>query len=215
MDCHLFRLLMQRYHDGELEPAERAAFEHHRSGCGECRALDARFALLVGALDAAPRFEPSAGFDARVLACVDIAAYRVSPVRRAFRAAERRWSAAPVALRNAAVIAALCALFIAVYKPLLDSMIATIRQGTEALWSGIVIFQQIGHRVETIWRSAGTVRNYEIVGQMLLRAFRRFGAGAGATEIALAIASLVVVALVLYLMRAAARRKGETHVCIL
>ncbi len=215
MDCHLFRLLMQGYHDGELDAAERAAYEAHRRDCAACRALDARFALMAGALDAIPRFEPSPGFNERVMARVDVAAYRTSPVRRAARAAERRWAAAPAPLRNAAVVLALCALIVAVYKPLLDSTIATIRQGAEALWAGIVVFQQLGHRIELLWRSAGTVRNYEIVGQTLLRTLRHSVSGTNAPEIALAMTTLAVAALVVYLVRAAARRKGETHVCML
>jgi len=215
MECHLFRMLIQRYYDGELDPAERSEYENHRRGCGECRVLDGRFALVVGALDDAPRFEPSADFNRRVLSHVDVAAYRVSPARAALRAIGRGWNGMPIPLRNSAVIAAVCAVFIAVYKPLLDYMIMTIRQGAEALWSGTLLVRELGGRIALLWRSIGTVRNYEVVGQTLLRAFHHIVSGLNPVQVALAIASLVLVAVVLHRMLGAARRKGETDVCIL
>jgi anti-sigma factor RsiW len=215
MECHLFRLLIQRYHDGELEPAERAEYENHRRRCGECRALDARFALVAGALDGLTLYEPSPDFDKKVLSQIDIGAYRVGPARRAVRAVDRGWNAVPVPVRNGSLIAALGLFFIAVYKPLLDYMIATIRQGAEALWTGTIFVSALLGKMEAIWRGAGAARNYEIVGQTLLRAFRRYATGMSAAQIAVAIISLILVAVVLHRMLGTARRKGETHVGIL
>jgi hypothetical protein len=215
MECDLYRLLIQRYHDGELEPAERAEYENHRRRCAACRAMDERFALVAGALDGFPRFEPSPDFDARVLSRVDVAAYRVGPARRAARAAGRAWNAVPIPARNGSVIAAVGLFFIAVYKPLLDYMLATIRHGAEVLWTGTIFARALLERIETIWKSVGAVRNYEIVGQTLLRALHRYSAGMDAAHAAAAIVSVVVIAVVLRRMLGAARRKGETHVGIL
>jgi anti-sigma factor RsiW len=215
MECHLFRLLIQRYCDGELEPAERAEYENHRRRCEACRSADARFALIAGALDELTLFEPSPDFSRKVLSQVDIGAYRVSPARRAVRAAVRRWNAVPVPVRNGSLIAALGIFFIAVYKPLLDYMIMTIRQGVEMFWTGTIFVRALVGKVETIWQGAGAVRNYEIVGQTLLRAFHRYAAGMSAAQIAAAIVSLMLIAVVLHRMLGAARRKGETHVGIL
>jgi hypothetical protein len=215
MECHLFKLLIQRYHDGELEPAERAEYENHRRRCASCRALDERFAIVAGALDGMDLFEPSPGFDARVLSRVDTKAYRVSPVRKAVRATGRAWNAVPIPVRNAALVAALGIFFIAVYKPLLDYMIATIRHGAEAFLTGTVFVGELIDRVGSIWKGSGATRNYEIVGQTLLRAFHRYVTGASAAQIAAAIVSLILVAVVLHRMLGAARRKGETHVGIL
>jgi hypothetical protein len=215
MECHLFRLLIQRYYDGELNPAERAEYENHRRGCEACRALDGRFAIIVAALDDSPCFEPSGDFNRRVLSRVDMAAYRVSPARRALRAIGRGWNAMPAPLRNVASIAAVCAVLIAVYQPLLDYMIVTIRQGAEALWSGMLFARELGGRIEMIWSGMSTVRNYEVVGQTLLRAFHRLASGLNPVQLASAIASLLLVAFVLYRLLGAARRKGETNVCIL
>jgi len=215
MECRLFRLLIQRYYDGELEPAERAEYENHRRRCEACRSLDERFALIAGALDGLPLFEPSLDFDRKVLSQVDIGAYRVGPARRAVRAAGRIWNAVPVPVRNGSLIAALGFFFIAVYKPLLDYMITTIRHGAETFWTGTIFVRALLDKMEAIWKGAGAARNYEIVGQTLLRAFHRYAAGMNTAQIAAAIASLILVAVVLHRMLGAARRKGETNVGIL
>ncbi len=215
MECHLFRLLIQRYNDGELEPAERAEYENHRRRCDACRSLDGRFALIAGALDGLAFFEPSPEFDRKVLSQVDIGAYRVGPARRAVRAAGRGWNAVPVPVRNGSLVAALGFFFIAVYKPLLDYMIATIRQGAEAFWTGTVLVRALLDRMEAIWKGAEAVRNYEIVAQTLLRAFHRYATGLNTAQIAAAIVSLILIAVALYRMLGATRGKGETNVGIL
>jgi len=214
MECHLFRLLIQRYYDAELDPAQRSEYENHRRGCGECRALDGRFAFLVGVLDNVPRFEPSADFNRRVLSHVDVAAYRVSVPRAALRAIGRGWNGMSIPLRNSAVVVAVCAVFIAVYKPLLDYMIMTARQGAEALWSGTLLVRELGDKIALIWRSIGTVQNYEIVGQTLLRAFHHIVSGLNPVQVAVAIAAVVFVAVALHRVFGAAQRKGESDVCI-
>ncbi len=215
MECHLFQLLIQRHHDGELEPAERAEYENHLRRCEACRSADGRFSLVAGALDGLPLFEPSPDFDRKVLSQVDIGAYRVSPARRAVRAAGRGWNAVPVPVRNGSLIASLGLFFIAVYKPLFDYMITTIRHSAEAFWTGTIFARALLDKIEAIWKSSGAVRNYEIVGQTLFRAFHRYATGLNAAQIAAAIVSLILVAVVLRRMLGAARGKGETHVGIL
>ncbi|MGD1048718.1 MAG: zf-HC2 domain-containing protein [Candidatus Krumholzibacteriaceae bacterium] len=215
MECHLFRLLIQRYHDGELDPAERAEYENHRRRCEACRVLDGRYALIAAALDGVPLMEPPAGFNRSVLSRVDVAAYRVGPARAAARAIGSGWNAVPAPLRSGIVIAAVCALVIAVCTPLLDYMILVVRQGAEALWSGMIFVRELGPRIEMIWRSIGMLRNYEVALQMLHRTFPRLAAGLNPVEAVLVIASLTLVAVVLHRLLGAARRKGETHVCIM
>jgi hypothetical protein len=215
MKCHLFRLLIQQYYDGELDPAECAEYENHRRQCAACRARDSRFALCVQALDDVPRLEPSADFNRRVLSQVDVASYRVSPAAAALRAIGRTWNGMPVALRNSGIIAAICAVFIAVYKPLLDYMIVTIRQGAEALWSATLLVRELGGRIAPLLRSNGAARSYEVVGQTLLRAFHHMVSGVNPVQVIVAISSLVLIAVVLRRTLEAARRKGENNVCIL
>ena len=215
MKCHLFRLLIQRYHDGELDPAERSEYENHRRHCVACRALDSRFGIVVDALDNAPSFEPSADFNRRVLSRVDIASFRVSLLRAALRAIGRAWNGVPIPLRNGGIIVAMCAAFIAVYKPLLDYMITTIRHGAESLWSGALLVQELGGRIAALVRSVSTARSYEVAGQTLLRAFHHIISELNPVQVVVAIASLVLVAVVIRSVLGAARRKGETNVCIL
>jgi anti-sigma factor RsiW len=215
MKCHLFRLLIQRYYDGELDPAERSEYESHRRRCSACRALDSRFAVLVDALDHAPSFEPSADFNRRVLSRIDVASFRVNPARAAFRAIGRALSAVPIPLRNAGIVTAICAGFIAVYKPLLDYMITTIGHGAEALWSGMLFVQELGGRIAALVRGVSAAQSYEVAGQTLFRAFHHILSELNPVQAVVAIASLVFVAVVIRRMLGAARRKGETDVCIL
>jgi hypothetical protein len=215
VECHLFRLLIQRYHDAELTAVERAEYENHRRQCEACRESDGRFAVLAAALDEAPRFEPSADFNRRVLSRINPAAYRVGAARRGVRAIGRGWNAVPIPVRNAIAVAAVCSVIITVYQPLFDYMIVTIRHGAEALWSGMLFARELAERVIMIWNGAGAVRNYEIVGQTLLRALHRFASGLNPVQGTLAIVSLLLAVVVLYRLLGAARRKGETNVSIL
>jgi len=211
MDCHLFRLLMQRYYDGELEPAERAEFENHRRGCEACRAEDAAFASVFALLESVPRFEPRSDFDARVLARVDAAAYRVRPARKAARAIGRAWNAVPVPLRNAAIVAASGAFFVTLYRPLLKYLISVVGDGASSAWSAALMLRAFAEKMIVAWKDTGTLRNYEVVGQTLHRTFLRMLGGMHPHEAALIVVSIAVAVVVIYRM-AAARRKGETHV---
>jgi anti-sigma factor RsiW len=215
MECGHFDLLMQRYYDGELGPAERAEYENHRRQCVACRELDGSFALLVAALNDAPLFEPSPGFSARVLSQVNIAAYRTSPARKALVALGRLWGGMPVAVRNSAVIAFIGVVFIAVYKPLLDSMVSTIGRGAIALWSAIVIVQELVKKMGFVVRGTGTAQNYEVVGRTLVRAFRHAAAGMNLVQVTLVVTALIFVGIVIFRMVGSARRKGESNGSIL
>lgn len=214
MDCGLFALLVQGYHDGELDAAERASYEQHRRSCEACRRLDERYARVVASLAAMPLFEPSPGFDRAVLSRVDLGAYRVSPARRFFGAIERRWNAAPIALRNGALAGLVCAAIVAVYKPLFDYIVATVGGGAGSVWAGMLLVRDVLARAAGVWKASEAVRNYEVVGQTVLRALHRATAGIGPAEAAAIAAVVVIAAIVLYRSFGPARRKGETHVGI-
>jgi hypothetical protein len=79
----------------------------------------------------------------------------------------------------------------------------------------MVIMKDLVNKVEVVWKGIGTVRNYEVVGQTLLRTFRHAAAGLNPVQIAAVFAALILVGIVLYRVLAAARRKGETNVSIL
>lgn len=215
MDCRLFSLLIERYYDGELDAAERAEYENHRRGCEGCRALDARYALIDSALARMPLFEPSPEFNKKVMARVDVSAYRKSPAERALGALGALWNAAPAPVRNGAAIATVCVVFIAIYKPLLDSMVAVLRQGADGLWSGMMFMKAFLGKAEVVWEGIGALETYRVVGQTLARALQRYAAGLHPVQVAAALAASIVIVFVLYRTLGAARGKGETNVGIL
>jgi len=122
MKCRHFEMLIQKYHDGELGAAERAEYESHMASCGSCRALDAQFAAVFGALGDMPLAEPSTDFDSAVMARVDVARYRKSAVSRAAAAVRSGWDRIPFPARAAAVVAAVFGLFVGVYTPIIGML---------------------------------------------------------------------------------------------
>jgi hypothetical protein len=215
MECRIFALLMQRYYDGELGAVSRAEYEQHRRSCRRCRALDERYASVVHALDDLPVFEPSSDFNERVLACVDAAAYRKSAGQRFAGFLERAWNAIPLAARRIAVVAGVCTLVIAIYKPILDYIIRSVGLGAGGLWEGMLFVRDLLGKAAGVWKASDAVRNYEVVGETLMRTLHRSAAGLHPIQ-TVAIAALVIVAAVaLIRMLGAVRRKGETNVCLL
>jgi len=66
MNCERMETRLVAFLDGRLEAAERVEVDAHLAGCAACRARAEEFRALWGVLDAAPAFEPSAAFDARL-----------------------------------------------------------------------------------------------------------------------------------------------------
>ena len=215
MECNLFGLLMRRYHDGELGPAERAAYEQHRASCADCRALDKRYAGVVAALEAAPRWEPSPDFNARVLARVNMRQYRVGPVERAVRAFGRTWEIIPGPAKTAGALAAWLTIFIAAYGPFLDLVIRALGKGAAALSGSFAMLKDIVLDSGLLRWNLSTLRNYELAGETLLRVARRLFAGVHPVEAALVLIALAAAAWFIVRTVGNARRKGETHVGIL
>jgi hypothetical protein len=215
MDCRLYMLLIQRYHDGDLDAVARAEYERHRRVCAACRELDERYGLVAEALGAMPVYEPSPGFNRRVLSRVDIAAYRTGPARRFFIAVERSWNAFPIPVRRCAVVAAVSALVIGVYKPLFDYVVRTVGQGAGGLWEGMRFMHGLLGKAAIVWKASGAARDYEVVWQTLFRALPRPAAGLHPVQTIALAAVMVAAAVVLIRAFGSARRKGETNVCLL
>lgn len=215
MECRLFALLIQRFHDGELDAVVRAEYEQHRRGCAACRGLDERYAVVARALGAMPVYEPSPDFNRLVLARVDIAAYRASPARRVFAAVERSWNGCPIPVRRGVVAAALAALVIGVYKPLFDAVVRTVGEGVDGLWESMRFMHGLIGAAAGVWKASGAARNYEVVGETLLRALGRPAAGFHPVQLIALAALAAAAAVVLLRSHGSARRKGETNVCVL
>ena len=58
---------LSRLHDGDLGPAEAAAFESHRAECADCRASVAVFERALSAYREAPVSPVSSDLSARIL----------------------------------------------------------------------------------------------------------------------------------------------------
>ena len=215
MECRLYSMLIQRYHDGELDAVARAEYERHRRACAACRELDARYALVAGALGAMPVYEPSPEFNRRVLSRVDVAAYRTSPAKRFFGAVERSWNALPIPVRRGAVVGVLAALVVGVYKPLFDYVVRTVGLGAGGLWEGMRFMHQLLGKAAGVMKASGAVRDYEVVGQTLLRALPKPAEGINPVQAIVLAAVLAAAAVVLIRVIGSARRKGESNVCLL
>jgi hypothetical protein len=215
MRCGLFRILMQRYHDGELGAIERAEYERHRCECAGCRALDGQFAELFGALAEIPLFEPDAGFNARVMARVDCGRYRARRMRRTARTIENAWWLVPKPVRIVLAIGVAFALFAAVYAPVLDLLVTAGERALALAGSSLFLMKELTSRSGPLFEYFSSAARYRVAGETLLRTMHRL-----VSDLPAGYAGLiaVVLAAISYLAVRAARtawKKGDTHVGIL
>jgi hypothetical protein len=215
MNCRHFEMLIQKYHDGELAAAERAEYENHRESCSSCGELDAQFAAVFGALDGIPLAEPSPGFDAGVMARVDVARYRKSAASRAGAAVRNGWDRIPFPARIAGGIAAVFGLFIAVYTPMIGMIAAAAGKAATLAGSGLYIVKRVIEDPSVVGNYLASSTNYRLAGRILLETFEKQVSGIQLSH--LAIAGISVVVLLILIVRATriAWSKGETHVSII
>jgi anti-sigma factor RsiW len=96
---------LSRLHDGELDPAEAAAFESHRGECSECEAAVADFERALAAYRAAPVSPHASDLSARILRKIRA----TSPSRRPFGVMfgiDLRWAGALAAALLVVIIGA-------------------------------------------------------------------------------------------------------------
>jgi len=214
MDCHLFHMLIQRYHDGELDAVERAAYENHRRLCEACRLFDGRYAAVFGALDGIEKFEPSADFNSAVMARVDVSRYRVGAARKAAGAVGRGWFWIPFPVRAGVAVSAIFALFITAYGPFMEFFITLGERFVALVGSSLIAARELALRSETLLKSLSSATNYRLAGEVLLKTLQRWISGLPLSHIM--IAAVVVIGAMLLTVRAArtAWSKGETHVSL-
>jgi hypothetical protein len=214
MDCHLFGLLIQRYHDGDLSSVERAEYENHRRACTSCRILDERFSAVFASLGVMGRFEPSEGFNEAVLSQVDIARYRVSAARKALRAFDAWWNRVPSPVRVGGVLATIFVLFVTAYRPFLDFLVSIGTRTLAVFGSGIVVLKELAGKSETVLEYLSSAHNYRIAMEALLRTFQKLIDTVPITHVALATFAILVVLVIVIKAARGVWRKGETHVGI-
>jgi len=210
VDCHLFKILIQRYYDSELDPVAISDYERHRRGCETCRALDAEYAALFGVLGDIPRFEPSDRFSAAVMSRVDVSRYRVSVSRRFAGLFGGAWNHMPASVRVGTALAAVFALFVTIYRPLLQLLIDML-QGTATLVGSILLLaRELPNMGMDLLESFGAVESYKVAGKTLLNALRRVASELPVTYILVPLVAVVLLLFLVRIMRAIAK-KGETH----
>jgi len=214
MNCRHCRMLVQRYHDGELGPAEKAEFESHLRTCGECRALSDRFAEVFSALGAMPLAEPPGSFDAAVMSRVDTARYRPSVASRLAAGARAGWDALPSPIRAAAAIAAVFGLFTAVYSPVIGLVADGARKVFALAGSGLFLARRIIEDPSLIDQYLHLPGKYGIALEIIADTFERQISSIPLSS--LLAAGLSAAAALVLVLRAArtAGRKGETNVGI-
>jgi hypothetical protein len=214
MECALFRMLIQRYRDGELDPVERAGYERHRSACATCRALDRQFAGVFGALAEIPLFEPTADFNARVMARVDVGRYRARRARRTARAIENAWWRVPKPVRVVIPAGVAFAIFAAAYAPVLDFLAGVGERALALAGSSLFVLKELAGRSGPLFEYLSSASRYRVAMETLLRTLHRV-----VSDVPVAYVGVVAVALVyiFYLVVRAARtawKKGDTNVGI-
>ncbi len=210
VDCHLFKMLIQRYYDGELDPVAVSDYERHRSGCEDCRAFDAEFAALFGALEVIPRLEPSDGFNARVMSRVDVSRYRVSVARRFAALFGGAWNQMSAYVRVGTALTAVFALFVTIYRPFLQLLIDMLGAATTLVGSFLLLTRELPNMWNDLLDVLGAVESYKVAGETLLNAMQRSVSALPLTYIVIPLAAVVLLLLLVRITRAIAK-KGETH----
>jgi len=214
MDCNLFKLLIQKYYEGELSPVERAEYESHRSSCENCMKLDREFAIIFSTLDEIPMYEPSADFDSRVLSRIDISRYRKGVVSRLLGTLSSYWYGLPAPARFVTTAGIIIFALIVSVNPALDVFIAGLSKGTIFLTWIVNQLQTIFDRLAPTFSAIFSIEIYEIAGRTILRAFKLTAGSEMFRGISLTILIVVLMIAFFEIIRKQSRRKGETNVCV-
>lgn len=211
MKCHLFRMLVQNYHDGALDPAQSAEYENHLRGCDACRSIDSRFAGVFGALEKMELFEPSEDFNSNVMAQVNVARYRITPAKKAVILLKHFWEELPSPIRVTGISAAVFALFTVIYTPFLYMMVSTGRRLAELAGAGLYFARKTIDDPSLLVDCASTVERYRVAGRILFKTIQRQIAGMPLAHIGLTIIAMAVIMYFAVRMTRGAWKKGDTH----
>jgi hypothetical protein len=210
VDCHLFKILIQRYHDDELDPVAISDYERHLRGCETCRALDGEYAAIFGVLGKIPRFEPSDRFDAEVMSRVDISRYRVSAARRFVSIFGGAWNRMPSSVRVGTALTGVFALFVTIYRPLLQLLIDMLRGAATLVGSMLLLTRELPNLGSDLKDGLSAVESYKVAGETILNAMQRIASALPVTYILIPFVAAVLLLFLVRITRAIAK-KGETH----
>ncbi len=215
MDCDLFRLLIQKYYDGELDPAEKARFEAHRAECPKCRAAGNDFLEVFETLQGIDRFQPSEQFNSRVMAKVDTGKYRENVLRKFVRDINWKWNAIPAWARIAGSLTAAFVFFMYVFRPVYLEIVEAARKTVLFLLSAAVLLRRAGDLYERVINYLNSDPGFIVAARVLagkvVQFLREIPAG-------FYVAGALIAVLIIYMLLKFARtswRKGESHVSVI
>lgn len=214
MKCHLFTILLQRYHDGDLDPGERAEYERHRMECVACRTLDRQFSEVFEALDGIPLFEPTADFNAKVMAQVDVSRYRRRRVRKVYRVLENAWWWVPKPVRIALPACVVFGLFASIYTPVLEFLVFIGQRVLAFAGSSLLVIKELAGRSDVVFEFLSSAANYKVAGEVLARTMHRIFSEIPIVYIGLAAVGLLFVLFVVIRTARIAWKKGDMNVGI-
>jgi len=215
MDCDLFRLLIQKYYDGELDPAESARFEAHRRECAECGAAENEFLDVFETLQGMGHFQPSEQFDSRVMARVDTGRYRENILRKFVRDINWKWNAVPAWARVAGALAAAFVFFMYVFRPVYLEAVEVARKAVLFLLSAAVLLRRTGDLYERAINYLNSDPGFIVAARVLTGKIAQFLKELPAGYYA---AGALIAVLIIYMMLKLTRtswRKGESHVSVI
>ncbi|MDZ7860256.1 MAG: zf-HC2 domain-containing protein [Candidatus Krumholzibacteriota bacterium] len=213
MDCRLFSLLIQKYHDGELDRAMEAKYEKHLAECEKCGAIDARYSELFSAFENIEIYQPPEGFNDKVMANVNIRKYRKNLFSGFLSEITRRLDILPGYIRVASAVTAAFALFMYIFRPVFMYMISVLEGFAGFVSSSAYVFvKQTSAVFEILVNYFNSDPEFLLAATILLRKSK--GIIGEISGVYLVTVFLLVSLIVLTITRVlrSTRQKGEFHV---
>lgn len=215
MDCELFKKSIARYHERELSMDERAEYEKHRSFCDRCRSYDRQYVAVERLLNSMPIIEPSADFDRKVLASLDLSVYSRGTVERLFGRLASSWNTLPLVARFFSFAAAAAAIFLAIYRPLFSMSLRAVIIGTLRTKEAAIFLRDLAERVSSYLAAWDVIRSAEVAGETLPRVLHRIVAEMNPAQVGIFLLVFFLAAAILAAAFGVFRRKGEENVCVI
>jgi hypothetical protein len=141
---------------------------------------------------------------------IDVSRYRVGVARRFAGFIGGTWNQMPASVRVGTTLAAVFALFVTIYRPLLQLLIDILRGTATLVGSFLLLARELPNMWNDLADGLGAVESYKVAGETLLNALQRV---ASALPMIYILIPFIAVVLLLFLVRItrAIAKKGETH----
>ncbi|MCD6380673.1 zf-HC2 domain-containing protein [bacterium] len=212
MDCHLFGLLIQKYHDGELERATEVEFETHLAECEKCRELESNYFEAFSALENMGFSQPLPGFNNRVMARVNVRKYRKSIFSLILGRISRRVNLLPGYIRVTGAVIGAFALFMYIFRPVFLYMLSAGDRLIAFTSTLAAIIKQSGAVFDIVVNYFKSDHEFVLAVMILFRKLKEI---AGEIPIGYFATAFVLVCLIVLMIARISRsswRKGESHV---